>query len=64
MKGGNVLVEVDGKEIKSALSGAEGIVVGLKVVVEIVGSLGGNGADLFIAASVAGDEEDGDALDL
>ena len=64
MEGGNVFVEVDREEVEGTLAVLLGLRIVLQYVVVIIGGLGCQRADLFVAACVAWDEQDGDALDL
>ena len=64
MEGGDIFVEVDREEVERTLAVLLGLLVVLQYVVVIVGGLGGQRTDLFVAACVAGDEQNGDTLDL
>lgn len=64
MKRSDVLVEVDGEEIKAPDAGLELASVVLKIIMEIVGRLRSNWSDLLVASGIARDEENRDTTQL
>lgn len=64
MEGGNVFVEVDREKVEGALAVLLGLLIVLQYVVVVIGGFSCQRTDLFVAACVAWDEKDGDALDL
>lgn len=60
----DILVKVDREEVQGSLSIRESVGFVLNVVVEMIRSLGGQRAHLLVASRVAGNEEDGNSLDL
>ncbi len=64
MEGGDVFVEVDCEEVKIANASIERVAVVLKTFIEVAGRLGGNGPNLLVAASIAGDKKNRDSAKL
>lgn len=56
MESGDVFVEVYRKEVERAFASGQRCLIMLNNVMEVVGSLSGNGSDLLIAACIAWDE--------
>ena len=64
MEGGNVFVEVDREEVEGTLAILLSLLIVLQYVVVVIGGFGCQRTHLLVAACIAGDEQDGDALDL
>ena len=63
VKGSDILVEVGEEEVESPLARSQRMSVVLQDVVEMARSVGSKRSSLLVAASIAGYEEDRDALD-
>jgi hypothetical protein len=64
MECGNVFIEVDREKVEGTLAVLLSLLIVLQYVVVVIGGFGCQRTDLFVAACVAGDEQDGNALDL
>jgi len=64
VEGGNILVKIDREKIEASGTSLDGRLVLLEDIVEVIGRLCRNRSDLLVAASIAGDEEDRNTLDL
>jgi hypothetical protein len=64
VKSRDVLVKVRCEEIQAPSPCPNSGLVVLQSIVEVIGRLGGDGPDLFIAPGIAGDEEYRNTLDL
>jgi hypothetical protein len=64
MKGRNVFIEIDSKEVQVSDACFDRGAIMLQFVIEVVGGLGSDRPDLFIAPGIARDKEDGDTAKL
>lgn len=64
MKGGDIFIEIDCKEVKTSDPAIKCCTIMLKVVMEVIGRLGRDGTDLLVATGITRDKENGNTTQL